>query len=1348
MKQYMVATDADGDQYIFAHSSISASDSEEYEAGAAIGEAVTNLGWTIVIRQEVEEAFAPIMRLTQNAQLVGAVILVLASLGALFVAQIITRPLLALTTAAEAMGAGDLDVPLPPAGGDEVGSLTTRFGDMAAQLSSLIGSLEQRVAERTQALAYRSVQLETAAQVSEAAGSILEPGELERQVVELIRERFDYYYVGLFLVDEGGEWTGEAGRWAVLRAGTGEAGQAMLEAGHKLEIGGESMIGGCVADGQARILLDVGEEAVRFDNPLLPETRSEMALPLVARGQVIGALTVQSEREAAFSDEDISILRTMATQVANAIQNARLFQDTQLAQREQRQRSDELGALHRLSLELAREQQDFDTVLRTIAQQAMTLLDADGGGIWLWRGKDQELELAMTVQVEDYGQIGLRLKPGEGLSGRAFAERRLQVVDDYPSWTGYPSQSDDVPFFAGMSAPMMWQDRVIGILAVTRSQPGRAFSVSEQNLAELLASQAAVFIQNARLYQETGQQLRKLAVLSDVSAALSASLERGELLQGVLKTVIDVMGFGSGLISLRDKGTGQLYLAAQRGVPEPLVDKLKKQGLKDTLCDVVFQTGRALALNDIRQGAPVDVSGLVDLGLLAYLGTPVSYRGESLGSLCFFDRSVLDLSDADLSLLEAIGGQVGVGLENARLFEDARRRATEMEALHGTSLRLATAGELNDILETVVEQAVTLLDAGDGGMYLYDQAADELEWVVGYGPGGEKVGARLKRGEGLSGKVMEEQRPIVVDAYDTWDERSVKFEDLPFTVVAAVPLLWQDELVGVLNVAGDRTRGTFTQDDVRLLTLLAQQAAATIQNARLLQEAQASLREITRLHQRYLQERWDEFLAQEEARQYAGYLFDQRGVQPAGDLWRPEIELAVARGRTLALTAEDEEWPDGDGDAKAALVVPLQLRDQIIGALDFFETDRDRRWSADDIALVESVADQVALAVENARAYQELQRTAQELREVDTLKSQFLANMSHELRTPLNSIIGFSRVMLKGIDGPLTDLQKADLTSIYNNGQHLLGLINDILDYSRIEAGKMELVFEPVDLCPIIDGVMSTAIGLVKDKPVKLIKEMADDLPNIRADSTRVRQVILNLVSNAAKFTEEGSITLRAWADDEMVTISVTDTGVGIPEDFLEKVFQEFQQVDGSATRRVGGTGLGLPISRHFVEMHGGRIWVESEVGGGSTFTFTIPIHGPGYVEDPDLAALEIDPGRQLVLAVEDSDEMMDFYRRYLEKHGYQIVQVSDGSRAALWVRELSPFAVLLDVLLPDADGWQVLEELKTSRETAHVPVIVCSIVDEQARGLSMGAAAYLTKPVLEDDLLRAMSLATRLQSV
>ncbi len=268
--------------------------------------------------------------------------------------------------------------------------------------------------------------------------------------------------------------------------------------------------------------------------------------------------------------------------------------------------------------------------------------------------------------------------------------------------------------------------------------------------------------------------------------------------------------------------------------------------------------------------------------------------------------------------------------------------------------------------------------------------------------------------------------------------------------------------------------------------------------------------------------------------------------------------------------------------------------------------------------------------MQDVRSHQLTEQALEEMREADQLKSQFLANMSHELRTPLNSIIGFSKVILKGIDGPVTDTQREDLTAIYNAGQHLLGLISDMLDISRIEAGKLDLSFEEVDVTEIMEGVMTTAVGLVKDKPIELLTDIPEEMPTILADRMRVRQVLLNLVSNAAKFTEEGQIAVSArhvTEPEPEILIAVADTGIGISPQNVEKLFEPFSQVDPSPTRKSGGTGLGLSIARHLVELHGGRIWVESTLGEGSTFAFTLPLQPPAF--DLDATGGEIPAGTE-----------------------------------------------------------------------------------------------------------------------
>ncbi len=304
----------------------------------------------------------------------------------------------------------------------------------------------------------------------------------------------------------------------------------------------------------------------------------------------------------------------------------------------------------------------------------------------------------------------------------------------------------------------------------------------------------------------------------------------------------------------------------------------------------------------------------------------------------------------------------------------------------------------------------------------------------------------------------------------------------------------------------------------------------------------------------------------------------------------------------------------------SATAVPLTVGETVIGVLDIQSRECDTFGPA-TVRLLATLADQIATGVHNARLYEQQRRTAEHLAEVDRLKTQFLAVMSHELRTPLNTIIGFSKVLLNGLDGPLTEKQEQDLTFIHKSGQHLLSLIRDILDVSQINAGKIELDIKQVDLEEVIDNALDAIPPLIEDKPVALCKDIEPGLPVIRADKRRVRQIMLNLLSNAAKFTESGQIAVHARLIEALnaegermepfVEVSVIDTGVGIPEDKLVQVFEEFTQVDSSSTRRFEGTGLGLPITKKLVELHKGRIWVESEPGQGSVFTFTLPVNQP-----------------------------------------------------------------------------------------------------------------------------------------
>jgi PAS domain S-box-containing protein len=422
-------------------------------------------------------------------------------------------------------------------------------------------------------------------------------------------------------------------------------------------------------------------------------------------------------------------------------------------------------------------------------------------------------------------------------------------------------------------------------------------------------------------------------------------------------------------------------------------------------------------------------------------------------------------------------------------------------------------------------------------------------------------------------------------------------------------------------------------------------------------------------------------------------------------------------------------------DTRAEVAIPLRIGARIVGVIDIQSTQA-YAFTKDDLSVLQSLADQVAVAIDNARSYELSQQLIKDLREVDQLKSQFLANMSHELRTPLNSIIGFSRVILKGIDGPVSDMQQQDLTAIYNSGQHLLGLINDILDLARIEAGKMELNFEEVHLAEMTTSVMSTAKGLVKEKPIQLLQRIPANMPAVRGDTMRVRQVLLNLISNASKFTDEGSITVEALvqkgpAGKLEALINVIDTGPGISIEDQKKLFQAFSQVDGSATRKSGGSGLGLSICANLVQLHGGRIGIHSGAGTGSTFWFTLPLYNQPQQEIPE--------GTKVVLAIDDDPQVIGLYERYLNPQGYYVVPLTDPAKAREQVLKIKPYAITLDIMMPNKDGWSVLTELKSDPVTRDYPVIICSIMEQADKGFSLGAADYLVKPILEEDLVCAL---------
>ncbi|NPA06890.1 MAG: GAF domain-containing protein [Chloroflexi bacterium] len=606
-------------------------------------------------------------------------------------------------------------------------------------------------------------------------------------------------------------------------------------------------------------------------------------------------------------------------------------------------------------------------------------------------------------------------------------------------------------------------------------------------------------------------------------------------------------------------------------------------------------------------------------------------------------------------------------------------------------------------------------------------------------------------------------------------KRFVQFFQERFGVRSGVivPLRLGDQIIGVVTAAYGHRIEPWPEDEQQILAVVAAQAAVRVRSLALLAEnvrraqqlelASQIARDISStLNLQELLERAVNLIRERFGYYHAAiFLLDERGEYAEIRAATGEIgQIMVRSGHRLAVgsqsvvgqtAARGEPIVVNDTrqseihrpnpllpETRAEIGLPLRVGNRVIGVLDV-QSRHAYAFRPDDVRALQLLADQLAVAVENARAYELNRRALENLRRADELKSQFLANMSHELRTPLNSIIGFSRIILKGIDGPINDLQRQDLEAIYNAGQHLLGLINDILDLSKIEAGKMDLIFEEVDVPRIIESVMATAKGLVKDKPVRLEVDIEPDLPPLRADAKRFRQILLNLISNAAKFTKEGYIRVRAWRQMDPdsgyteLILAVEDTGPGIPPEHLENLFQPFYQVDASLTREVGGTGLGLAIVRNLVELHGGRIWVESEVGKGTTFYVAFPLTPTRRKEDG---------GETFLLVLEPDEERVNQLRRHFSVRGYRVVQVSQLGELIARTTTLYPLAILINPFLPQLMGIEALQELKKRPETRLVPTQFFALALKDNRAYLPCVYAITTKPLQSVDVRYFLQMA------
>jgi PAS domain S-box-containing protein len=816
---------------------------------------------------------------------------------------------------------------------------------------------------------------------------------------------------------------------------------------------------------------------------------------------------------------------------------------------------------------------------------------------------------------------------------------------------------------------------------------------------------------------------RRQSALLRLSASIASAQTEAEVCRAVVDGLHDeAIGYDFIGVFLLDGATGERVLGAAVGwddIPHgmriPRGQGLSARPLVD---------GRLHYTPDVTL-EPEYVPGLASG---SEIDVPLRAGDDVLGVLVVESREPDAFGPVDREILTASAQHAGIALARIRLIEEQRRlataerrRADERQALLDTITDLSGSLELSRLLDAVLTRAVTLLDAAGGELATYDDRTGELVIAANHNMAEDSRGTHLKVNEGAMGLVVTTGEQMTIPDYQTWASRSPQYARIDARAVVVSPLMIGRRAVGAINVWHEDPSRTFSEADCRLLSLFGQQAAIALENARLFAAAQREREYFEVLvrnspvaivvldvnHHVLSCNPAFEHLYGYDQREVIGANLDDLITTPETRSQAVSYTVQAAQSRTVQGIGQRRR-KDGSMVDVEVLAVPVIVDGVRTGMMGLYH----------DVSELLS-ARQVAEAANSA-------------------KSQFLANMSHELRTPLNAIIGYSEMLEEdAVDRGHADYVP-DLQKIRAAGRHLLALINDVLDLSKIEAGKLDLYLETFDLTTAITDVATTVEPLVARRNNALAVRCASDLGAIRSDLTRVRQVLLNLLSNASKFTEHGRITLEAERSGTGVVLRVSDTGIGMTPEQMGKLFEPFSQADTTTSRKYGGTGLGLAITRRFCELMGGDVSVQSDMGRGSTFTVRLPVDASVPLGEAPataaagapLEAAEPAPRGTAVLIIDDDPAARAITHRVLAREGYEVIEAADGETGLRLARERRPALITLDILMPGMDGWAVLAALKADPDIAAIPVILQTIVEDRNMGFALGAAEYLTKPI------------------